>query len=76
MHFVYTTFVDTEFFKGISYRAANWEIVGQTKGRGRNDRHAKRPLSVKDIYMYPLRRDFREILTGKKPYKAVDPDDF
>jgi len=68
------TFVDTDFFKGTSYRAANWECIGQTKGRGRNDRHKEYLLSVKDIYVYPLRKDFRKILTGTKPYKAVDPD--
>ena len=69
------TFVDREKFRGTSYKAANWELVGETKGRGRNDRHKEYALSVKDIYMYPLRRDFREILRGDKPYKAVNPDD-
>lgn len=69
------TFVDREKFHGTSYKAANWEHVGKTKGRGRNDRHNERALSIKDIYMYPLRRDFRAILKGDKPYKAVNPDD-
>jgi hypothetical protein len=68
------TFVDTDLYKGTSYLAANWTLIGQTKGRGRNDRYGEYSFSVKDIYMYPLRRDFREILTGKKTYRAVDPD--
>ena len=68
------TFVDRDKYNGTSYKAANWELIGETKGRGRNDRHSERALSVKDIYMYPLRRDFRAVLKGEKPYKAVDPD--
>jgi len=69
------TFVDREIFTGTSYKAANWELVGETKGRGRNDRRNEYALSVKDIYMRPLRRDFRAILKGDKPYKAVNPDE-
>ena len=69
------TFVDRDRFNGTSYKAANWELVGQTKGLGRNSRQGDRPLSVKDIYVRPLRRDFRAVLKGEKPYKAVDPDD-
>jgi len=68
------TFVDKSFFKGTSYKSANWILVGQTKGRGRNDRHKECALSIKDIYVYPLRRDYREMLVGKKPYKKVEPD--
>jgi hypothetical protein len=69
------TFVDTSKFRGTIYKAANWELIGETKGRGRNDRNYEYALSVKDIYMRPLRRDFRSILKGDKPYKAVNPDD-
>jgi hypothetical protein len=70
------TFVDTTFYRGTSYKAANWKLIGQTKGRGHRDQYHKNALSIKDIYMYPLRRDFKSILTGKKPYKAVNPDVF
>jgi hypothetical protein len=69
------TFVDDAHFKGTCYKAANWEYVGKTQGRGRNDRHTERALSVKSIYMYPLQRDFREVLKGEKPCKAVNPDE-
>ncbi|MDR0499388.1 MAG: DUF4338 domain-containing protein [Holophagales bacterium] len=68
------TFVDTDFFKGTCYQAASWECIGHTKGRGRNDRHTERAVSIKDIYVRPLRRDFRDILTGKKAYKVVASD--
>ena len=59
------TFVDTEQYEGTSYRAANWIYLGQTAGRGRMDRHTKRGLSVKKIYVYPLVPDFRAHLCGE-----------
>jgi hypothetical protein len=59
------TFVDTERFAGTCYRAANWMHVGSTTGRTRNDvRHSIR-APVKDVYVCPLRRDFRRLLTGE-----------
>ena len=33
--------------------------MGQTKGRGRQDRFSKREKTIKDIYVYPLEKDFR-----------------
>jgi len=53
------SFVDTSRFSGASYRAANWILVGQTKGRGRQDRFSKQEKTIKDIYVYPLEKDFR-----------------
>ena len=59
------TFVDQEHFWGTSYKAANWRFVGATQGRGRNG-SKKAKLPIKSIYLYPLTRDFRFILTGRK----------
>lgn len=56
------SFVDTSRFTGASYRAANWIWVGQTKGRGRQDRFSKQEKTIKDIYVYPLEKDFRSRL--------------
>lgn len=63
------TFVEQHRFSGGCYRAANWINVGPTAGRGRNDRTSKRarnqhgaPLPIKQIWLYPLRRDARRIL--------------
>jgi hypothetical protein len=53
------SFVDTSRFSGTCYRAANWILVGQTRGRGRQDRFTKREKTIKDIYVYPLEKDFR-----------------
>jgi len=56
------TFVDRTRFRGVCYRAANWTVVGQTKGRTRNDRRQTIHTTVKDVYVYPLTRDFRREL--------------
>jgi len=56
------TFVDRERFRGVCYRAANWRHVGETKGRSRNDRRKTLKVPIKDIYLYPLVRDFRKEL--------------
>ncbi len=56
------TFVEQERFSGCSYAAANWICVGQTQGRGRNDRYHRGRLPIKTIWLYPLRRDFRRLL--------------
>lgn len=57
------TFVERERFVGTSYTAANWIYVGVTKGRGKLDRENRHALPVKDVYLYPLRRDYRRVLT-------------
>lgn len=57
------SFVEKNRFKGTCYQAANWTCVGQTQGRSRNDRHNKISVPVKDIYLYPLRRDYLRQLT-------------
>jgi hypothetical protein len=56
------TFVEIRRFRGTCYRAANWVYVGRTKGRSRNDRYNTLRVPQKDIYVYPLRSRFREIL--------------
>jgi hypothetical protein len=58
------TFVERERFRGIVYRAANWQSVGVTAGRSRQDRHTCLQVPPKDIYLYPLRRSFREALAA------------
>jgi hypothetical protein len=58
------TFVEQNRFKGTCYRAANWIHVGVTKGRGKLDRYNRYALPVKDIFLYPLAKDFRRKLRG------------
>lgn len=56
------SFVEIGRFEGTAYAAANWERVGWTTGRTRQEKHhrAKRPR--KAIWLYPLRSDFRRVL--------------
>jgi hypothetical protein len=56
------TFVERERFAGTCYRAANWQAVGTTTGRSRQDRTHQLRVPVKDVLVCPLRRDFREVL--------------
>ena len=51
------TFVQLTRFTGMAYRAANWRYIGLTKGRGKLEKHHQA------IFLYPLRPDFKEILT-------------
>jgi len=56
------TFVDRSRFRGTCYRAANWIRQGATTGRTRQDRYTTLKVPVKDLYLYPLHRDFRSFL--------------
>jgi hypothetical protein len=56
------TFVERDRFRGTCYQAANWQCVGKTQGRSRNDRYTNMSVPVKDIYLYPLQRDYRQQL--------------
>lgn len=57
------TFVQTPRYRGTCYKAANWVRVGQTTGRGKLDVTHQHALPVKDIWLYPLNRAFRQLLT-------------
>lgn len=56
------TFTLSSRFQGTCYRAANWLHVGQTRGRGKQDRYETYPVPVKDIFLYPLHKQFRYVL--------------
>jgi hypothetical protein len=58
------TFVECGRFTGGVYRAANWQCVGRTRGRGRNSLSHVAALPVKAVWLYPLRHDFRAVLTA------------
>ncbi len=61
------TFVDTSRHRGTCYRAANWVHVGQSAGRGRQDRKRTARLAIKDVWLYPLARNWRQALNGAEP---------
>ncbi len=64
-------FVDRARFQGTSYRAANWTAVGSTRGRGRQDGAHRAAGVVKDVYLFALRPDAREILCEGPPPPRV-----
>jgi hypothetical protein len=56
------TFVENSRFKGICYKAANWVCTGQTKGTAKKGHLHVIHGNIKDVYLYPLRKDFRKKL--------------
>lgn len=58
------SFVDTERFRGTCYRAANWTCVGRSVGRGTKSKTGAQ-TSIKELWVYPLGRHFRERLLQK-----------
>jgi hypothetical protein len=58
------TFVERNRFKGTCYKAANWINVGHTKGTAKRGHDHLFHGNIKDVYLYPLRKDFRKKLTG------------
>ena len=71
------SFVDSDFFAGTCYQAANWIAVGKTKGRGRQDREHQSAKTVKAIYLYPLQASWRARMGVPEPVGliALQPGD-
>jgi hypothetical protein len=59
------TFVDPDRgFTGTCYKAANWNYLGLTTGRGKSDQQHQPNRSLKYVFGYPLKKDFRKALYG------------
>ena len=58
------TFVEKNRFKGTCYKAANWILTGQTKGTAKKGHDHLFHGNIKDVYLYPLKKDFRKKLIG------------
>ncbi len=56
------TFVEIDRFTGACYRAANWQQVGITQGRGKLEKSHQGKLPQKYVLLYPLVKDFKEQL--------------
>jgi hypothetical protein len=61
------TLVDPARYRGVCYRAANWIDVGMTQGRGRMDRSGRTQGICKQIFLYPLHRNWRHRLCAPPP---------
>jgi hypothetical protein len=65
--FCLETYVELGRFRGTCYKAANWKRVGITAGMGRNSKTGTvGEIPLKDVYVYPLHRRFREKLCGRE----------
>ncbi len=59
------SFVDLERFRGTCYRAANWIRVGRSSGVGTRSKTNRPATSIKELWAYPLRQDFRQKLLAR-----------
>ena len=60
------TFVEKSRFAGTCYQAANWILVGKTTGRTRNGHNHDVTVPIKSVYLYPLTRHFRTLLSDRE----------
>ncbi len=72
--YCFETFVEPPW-RGTCYLAANWLELGDTAGRGRQDRAKEYALARKTIFVYPLRRNLRDLLRQPLPAVTEDEDD-
>ncbi len=56
------SFVEVGRFKGVAYQAANWQSVGLTTGRTRQEKQHRPQAPRKSVWVYPLGGGFRERL--------------
>lgn len=56
------TFVEKQRFAGTCYKAANWQYLGDTQGRGKLDTFNRYSKPIKSIWVYPLACNFRQQL--------------
>jgi hypothetical protein len=63
------TFVSPPW-RGTCYRAANWVHLGQTTGRGRQDRQYAAGGTVREVFAYPLVRNWRQALVAESSAPA------
>ena len=53
---------DPAIYRRVLYRASGWIHVGATQGRGRYDRDRQYDKPKKDVWLRPLRRDWKRTL--------------
>jgi hypothetical protein len=56
------TFIDPQRLRGTCYRAANWTYLALSTGRGKAAPTKAPNRLLKELWVYPLARDFRERL--------------
>jgi len=56
------TFVDSRYFEGTCYKAANWLHIGQTQGSTKQGKGYRYHGNPKEVYLYVLDPGFRRII--------------
>lgn len=64
------TFVETPRFTGACYRAANWKVVGQTKGFSKNGNKYFHHGLPKQVLVYPLHPKTKQRLADPNPHPS------
>lgn len=65
------TFVERDRFQGTCYKAANWIHVGFTKGTAKKGHIHTEHGRIKDVYLYPLKKNFRKRITLYDPSEKI-----
>lgn len=60
------SFVDPDRYRGTIYQAANWRFLGYTKGYRRTREGYRHSQSPKMVFVYPLQRNVRALLSGPR----------
>ncbi|MBC8440666.1 MAG: DUF4338 domain-containing protein [Deltaproteobacteria bacterium] len=58
------TFVEQDRFVGTCYKASNWIRVGETKGTSKKGHKHLKHGKIKDVYLYPLDKNFKRLLNN------------
>jgi SRSO17 transposase len=58
------SFVDRQRFSGASYRAANWQAIGWTRGFAKRQGHFVQHGHRKEVYVYVIEPRMRRLLHG------------
>jgi hypothetical protein len=66
--FLAETFVETPRFTGACYRAANWKVVGQTRGFSKSGQRYTKNATPKQILVYPLLPTAIKMLADPNPH--------
>lgn len=67
------TFVDPRYFQGTSYRATNWSLIGCTYGCGKQGRGYIYHGIEKEVYVYVLDPDFRQVIGCSRFFHRPPP---
>ncbi len=68
------TYVDPRWYQGTVYKAAGWVHVGSTLGFTRKGPSYRYHGHPKEVYLYPLKPDFRNIIgCMQRPFKRPSP---